>query len=207
VEYYGVVRSLRAIDSAHVALLVVDASEGLTGEDKRVAAHVGESGRGLVAALNKWDLVPKEEREPRFLELQNALALFPGTPVVRTSALTGLGVNRLLPALLGVHSSWTKRAPTSEVNRVLEEAQGAQPPPREGGRIRYGTQVGAGPPRFVLFGSSDPGASYRRYLEHALRREFGFEGVPIRLSFRPRQRRKRAGSRARSTGRRSQTGR
>ena len=207
VEYYGVVRSLRAIDSAHVALLVVDASEGLTGEDKRVAAHVGESGRGLVAALNKWDLVPKEEREHRFLELQNALALFPGTPVVRTSALTGLGVNRLLPALLGVHSSWTKRAPTSEVNRVLEEAQGVQPPPREGGRIRYGTQVGTGPPRFVLFGSSDPGASYRRYLEHALRREFGFEGVPIRLAFRPRQRRKRSGSGARSSGRRSQTGR
>jgi len=188
VEYYGVVRSLRALDSAHVALLVIDAGEGLTGEDKRVAAQVGESGKGLVATLNKWDLVPRGDREARFLELQEALALFPGTPVVRASALTGLGVNRLLPSLLAVHGAWTRRAATSEVNRVLEEAQGANPPPRQAGRIMYGTQVSAGPPRFVLFGATDPGPPYRRYLENTLRKELGFGGVPLRLSFRPRRR-------------------
>lgn len=196
VEYYGVVRSLKAIDSSHVALLVVDASEGLTAEDKRVAARVAESGRGLVAALNKWDLIPSEERSARFVELEESLQLFPGTPVVRTSALTGLGVNRLLPALLSVHQAWSKRVPTAEVNRVLEAAQAAYPVPRQAGRILYGTQVGSGPPRFVVFGATDPGPSYTRYLENTLRKEFAFDGVPIRLSFRGRRRR---GSRAGGT--------
>src|SRR5205814_8402194 len=84
-DYYGFVRSLRAIDRAEVALLVIDASEGLTGEDKRVAARVTEAHRGLVAALNKWDLVPSEERADLFVTLGRELALFPGTPVVRTS--------------------------------------------------------------------------------------------------------------------------
>jgi GTP-binding protein len=190
VEYYGVVRSLQAIDSAHVALLVVDSAEGLTGEDKRVAARVAESGRGLVAALNKWDLVPSEERNDRFIQLKEELQLFPGAPVLRTSALTGLGAGRLLPSLLEVHANWSKRVPTADVNRVLEEAQAAYPLPRQSGRILYGTQVGTGPPRFVVFGAADPGPSYRRYLENTLRREFGFEGVPIRLSFRPRRRKR-----------------
>jgi GTPase len=203
VEYYGVVRSLKAIDSAHVALLVVDAREGLTGEDKRVAARVAESGRGLVAALNKWDLIPSEERSARFVELGEELALFPGTPVVRTSAMTGLGVTRLLPSLLAVHESWSKRVPTAEVNRVLESAQAAYPVPRQAGRILYGTQVGSGPPRFVVFGASDPGPSYRRYLENTLRKEFGFDGVPVRLSFRPRRRRKGSGTPRAKTGRRT----
>jgi GTP-binding protein len=191
-----------------VALLVLDASEGLTGEDKRVAARVGESGRGLVVVLNKWDLVPSEERDDRFTELNRALALFPGTPVLRTSARTGLGVTRLLPSLLSVHAAWTKRVPTSEVNRALEAAQAANPVPRRAGRILYGTQVGAGPPRFVVFGAADPGPAYRRYLENALRTEFGFQGVPIRLSFRPRRGR-RAGRNGRDQRgrRRSRTAR
>jgi len=203
VEYYGVVRSLRAIDSAHVALLVIDAGEGLTGEDKRVAARVGEAGRGLVAALNKWDLIPSEERGDRFVELGTALELFPGTPVIRTSALTGLGVNRLLPSLLSVHEAWAKRVPTAAVNRLLEEAQAAHPVPRNAGRILYGTQVGAGPPRFVVFGAVDPGPSYRRYLENTIRKEFGFDGVPVRLSFRPRRGRKGSGTPRARGGRRS----
>jgi GTP-binding protein len=194
VEYYGVVRSLRAIDAAHVALLVLDASEGLTAEDKHVAARVGEAGRGLVVTLNKWDLVPSEDRNAKFVEMEEELELFPGTPVVRTSALTGLGVNRLLPSLLSVHEAWAKRVPTAEVNRVLESAQAAHPVPRRAGRILYGTQVASGPPRFVVFGTADPGPSYRRYLENTLRKEFGFGGVPIRMSFRPRRRRKGSGS-------------
>jgi GTP-binding protein len=198
VEYYGLVRSLRAIDSADVALLVIDAPEGLTGEDKRVAARVMEAGRGLVAALNKWDLVPSGERSERFLTLQEGLQLFPGTPVLRTSALTGMGVGRLVPALLAVHESWSTRAPTAEVNRVLQETVAAHPPPRRSGHIRYGTQVASGPPRFVLFGAEDPGPSYRRYLEGALRRAFGFAGVPVRLSFRGRE---RGGGRKRSVSR------
>jgi GTP-binding protein len=187
VEYYGLLRSLRALESAHVALLVVDASEGLTGEDKHIAAKAAEAGRGLVAALNKWDLVPSEERADLFKDLTAELKLFPGVPVVKTSALTGSGLRRVLPALLRVHQSWSKRIPTAEVNRVLQEATAAHPPPRGAGRILYGTQVGAGPPSFVLFGSASPPPSYRRYLENTLRKAFGFEGVPLRLRFRPRR--------------------
>jgi GTP-binding protein len=184
VEYYGLVRALRAIDHAHVALLVIDAPAGLTGEDKRVAARVAEAGRGLVAALNKWDLVPSGERADLFVELTRELQLFPGTPVLRTSALTGMGVGRVLPALLGVHEAWVRRVPTSAVNRVLQDAVAAHPPPRGAGRIHYATQVRAAPPTFVLFGAGDPGPSYRRYVANVLRAAFGFDGVPLRLSFR-----------------------
>jgi GTP-binding protein len=194
IEYYGLVRSLRAIDHAHVAVAVVDASEGVTGEDKRIAARVVEAGRGLVVALNKWDLLPTDERAGRFREFTEALAVFPGTPVLRVSALTGRGVGRVVPSGLAVHEAWVRRVPTAEVNRVLEAATSSNPPPRRTGRIHYATQVSAGPPTFVLFGGTPPDPSYRRYLESSLRRAFGFEGVPVRLTFRGRGRRPRPGS-------------
>jgi GTP-binding protein len=184
VEYYGLVRSLRAIDAAHIALLVIDAGDGLTGEDKRIAARVAEAGRGMVAVLNKWDLVPSDERSERFVELTRQLTIFPGTPVLRTSALTGSGVARLAPALLAVHTAWSRRVATAEVNKILEVATAAHPPPGRVGRVRYGTQVSAGPPTFVLFGSADPGGTYRRYIERSLREAFGLGGVPVRLLFR-----------------------
>jgi GTPase len=193
IEYYGLLRSIKAIDQAHVVLLVVDAADGFTGEDKRVAARVADSGRGLAAALNKWDLVPRGERDDRFRELSTAISLFPGTPVLRTSALTGSGVGRVLPVLFSLHEAWSRRIPTSQVNRTLQAAVGATPPPARAGRIRYGAQVSAGPPTFVLFGADDPGPAYRRYLEGFLRRAYGFAGVPIRLSFRPKAPRMRAG--------------
>jgi GTP-binding protein len=138
--------------------------------------------------LNKWDLVPSGERAARFRELAEDLRIFPGTPVLRASALTGLGVGRVVPALVGVHAAWTRRVSTADVNRVLLAAQEANPAPRGFGRIKYGTQVSAGPPTFVLFGMPFPGASYQRYLESSLRRAFGFDGVPIRASFRGRER-------------------
>lgn len=186
VEYYGLVRTIRAIDSSHVALLVVDAAQGLTSEDKRIAARVAEAGRGLVAALSKWDLVPSEKRAPLLVDLERDLQLIPGTPVIRTSAVTGVGVTRIPGALLGVHASWVRRVSTAEANRALVSALATHPPPRHTGRILYGTQVSAGPPTFVLFGSGEPAPSYRRYLENVLRREFGLNGVPIRMSFRSR---------------------
>jgi GTPase len=195
VEYYGLLRSLRAIEHSHVALVVVDASEGLTGEDKRIAARVAEAGRGLVVALNKWDLVPSEERDRLFQDLTEELRIFPGTPVLRTSALQGRGVNRIVPALLQVHEAWTKRVPTSEVNRVLQEAIAAHPPPRTAGRIRYATQVSSRPSSFVVFGTGQQPASYRRYLENTLRKAFGFDGVPVRLTFRSRSPRERSNRR------------
>jgi GTP-binding protein len=188
VDYYGLVRAAQAIDRAHVALLVLDATEGLTGDDKHVAARVIESGRGLVVAANKWDLVPSEERSSLLEDLAEQLAPFHRPPLVRTSALTGVGVGRVPGLLLEQHARWWRRVPTAEVNRVLQEAQGERPPPRGTPRFRYGTQTSAGPPTFVLFGARGPEPGYRRFLENRLRRAFELDGIPIRLKFRAKRR-------------------
>lgn len=197
VEYYGLIRAVQAVEAADVVLLVLDATQGLTGEDKRIAARVREAGRGLAVALNKWDLVPSGERAELFVRLADEARAIPGAPVLRMSALTGSGVGRLTPTLLGVHERWSRRVPTSEVNRVLERAVGSYPPPRGTAHIRYGTQVTAGPPTFVLFGADRVPPSYGRYLENSFREAFGFDGIPIRLRFRGRRvtsrRRKAAG--------------
>jgi GTP-binding protein len=184
VEYYGYVRAVRGIDRAHVAVLVLDASEGFTSEDRKIAARVMQMGRGLAVIANKWDLV--QEKDPTYKELVEAVAVFSGASVWRTSALTGAGVARLPAGLVDLHERWERRVPTSEVNRVLSEAQDERPPPG-GVRYRYGTQVSAGPPTFVLFGGRPPSASYQRFLEGRLRRAFGFGGVPVRLRFRAKR--------------------
>ena len=189
VEYYGYVRAVRAIDRSHVAALVVDAQEGVTTEDRKIAAKVGESGRGLVVAANKWDLVPSGERGERFELMRERLAVFPSIPVLRTSALTGLGTGRVIPTLLDVHQEWLRRVPTSEVNEVVRRAQDEHPPPRTAGRLLYATQVGVGPPRFVIFASGPVPPRYARFLENRIRKGFGFAGAPIRITFRRRRRR------------------
>ncbi len=192
VEYYGFVRTVQAIDRSHVATLVVAADEGVTTEDRRIAARVAEAGRGLVVVANKWDLVPSGERAERFVEIRERVAVFPGAPVLRTSARTGAGVSKVPPALIRTHEAWSRRVGTAEVNRVLQRAQAEHPPPRQTGRIRYGSQVAAGPPRFVLFSSGPVPAAYARFVENRLRGAFSFDGVPIRLTFR-RRRSRRAG--------------
>ena len=194
VDYYGLVRATRAIERAHVALLVIDASEGLTSEDKHIAARVMEAGRALTVAANKWDLLDREAREVFLKDLAEGMAPFAGPPVARTSALRGTGVAKVPGILLDLHSRWSQRIPTARVNTVLEEAQALRPPPRGFSRFRYGTQVAMGPPSFVLFGGRVPDPGYRRFLENRLRRAMGADGVPIRLRFRPRQK-GRAGSR------------
>ncbi len=189
VDYYGLVRAAQAIDRAHVALLVLDATEGLTGDDKHVAARIIESGRGMVVAANKWDLVPSGERSVLLEDLAEELSPFHRPPLARTSALSGQGVARLPGLLLEQHARWARRVPTAEVNRVLQEAQGERPPPRGTPRFRYGTQTSAGPPTFVLFGARAPEPGYRRFLENRLRRAFGLDGIPVRLKFRAKRRR------------------
>ena len=185
VEYYSFLRAERAIERAHVALLVLDASEGFAGEDKRIAARVMEFGRGLVVVANKWDLV--QERDRTFKELTELLSPYARTPVLRTSAATGTGVLRLPPVLSAVQERWGRRAPTAQVNEVMASAQAERQAPG-GARFRYATQVGAGPPRFVLFGAEPPDASYQRFLESRLRRALDLDGVPIRLRFRKARR-------------------
>ena len=181
VEYYSFLRAERAIERAHVAVLVLDASDGLTSEDKRIASHVMEVGRALVVVANKWDLM--QERDRAFKEFTELLVPFARAPVLRTSALSGTGVHRLAPTLLEVHDRWIRRAPTAPVNEVVQAAQGEQPAPG-GTRYKYATQVAAGPPTFVLFGALPPSQSYQRFIEGRLRRELDLDGVPLRLRFR-----------------------
>ena len=190
-EYYGFTRAVKAIELSHVACLVIDASEGVTTEDRKIAARVADLGRGLVVVANKWDLV-EEDRDRRFREIRERVEVFPGVTVLRTSAHTGVGVGRVVPALLEVHGEWTKRVGTAKVNEVLLAAQSETPPPRGTGRVKYATQIAAGPPRFVLFTTGRIPTTYARFLENRLRKAFGFRGAPIRLIFR---RRKRRGSR------------
>jgi GTP-binding protein len=181
VEYYSFLRAERAIERADVALLVLDASQGFTGEDKRIAARVMEVGRGLVVVANKWDLV--EERDRTFKELTELLSPYARAPVLRTSAIGGTGVHRLPSVLSRVRERWNRRAPTARVNEVIAAAQAEQQAPG-GVRYRYATQVAAAPPRFVLFGAGPPASSYQRFLEGRLRRAFDLEGVPIGVRFR-----------------------
>jgi GTP-binding protein len=182
VEYYSFLRAEAAIGRAGVAILVVDAVDGLTTEDKRIAARVMELGRGLIVVTNKWDLV--EEKDRTFKRIVEQMSSFAHAPVQRTSALTGRGVDRLQPLLVETYDRWVRRAPTAAVNEVLQEAQTARSAPG-GVRFRYATQVAVGPPTFVIFGARSVGATYDRFLENRFRAAFDLDGVPVRLRFRP----------------------
>jgi len=185
IEYYSFLRAADAIDRAHVAVLVLDASDGFTSEDKRIAHRVIGSGRGILVAANKWDLV--EDKDRAFKDVGEEVAKFAGATAVRVSALRGQGVHRLPPLLVDLHRRWSLRVSTSRVNDIVQAAQRERPTPRATGTLHYATQVAVGPPTFVVFGGAhEPGPSYRRYLENRLRRELGLDGVPIRLRFKGR---------------------
>ncbi len=187
VEYFSFVRATEAIERAHVAALVIDATEGFTVEDKKIVNRVVEEGRAFMLVANKWDLV--EEKDRTYKLLHETLQPFARATVMRTSAVTGQGVLRLPPVLLDLHARWTTRIPTSRVNDVIQQAQRERPTPRTTGNLHYATQTGTGPPSFVIFGGAkEPDAGYGRFIENRLRREFHLEGIPIRLSFRPRRR-------------------
>ncbi len=186
VEYYSFVRATQAIERADVAILVVDALEGFTAEDKRIAVRVIEAGRGFLVVANKWDLI--EDKDRTYKLMAEEVSLFAKASLVRTSALSGQGVPRLPHMLMDLHARWNSRATTSKVNEVLIRAVTEQPAPRGAGKIHYATQVSSGPPSFVLFGGATPGATYQRYLENRLRAAFDLDGVPIRMKFRLRRR-------------------
>ncbi|HEV7810409.1 MAG TPA: ribosome biogenesis GTPase Der [Candidatus Limnocylindrales bacterium] len=210
-DRYSTLRSLKAISRADVAVLVIDAVEGLTAQDAHVAGYVVEEGKGLVIAVNKWDLVEsKTDRTfAQYVEwIQNEVPFLDFAPVVSISAKTGQRVGRVLEMAIDIWGERRKRVSTSELNRVLRAAAERQAPPVFKGRrpkVFYGTQAGIAPPTFVFF-ANDAAAihfSYRRYLENRLRAEFGFDGTPIKLVFRdresaklPKRRSPRSGGRA-----------
>ena len=194
VEKHSVLRSMRAIDRADVALVVLDAAEGFTAQDQHVAGYVVEARKGLVLIVNKWDLVEKHSttmNEYRAAAAE-AFAFAAYAPMIFISAVTKQRVNQVVEMALHVYGERHKRVSTGELNRLLRDAVAKHPPPTKPGKwlkFYYATQPDIAPPRFVFF-CNDPQAvhfSYERYLENMLRDNFGFDGTPIQLQFRGRR--------------------
>jgi GTP-binding protein len=192
-EYYASVRTHGAIDAAEVVIVLVDATQPLTEQDLRVLSMVIEAGRALVVAFNKWDLVDEDRRDQLEREIDRELVQVQWAPRVNVSAKTGRAVQKLVPALETALASWDTRISTGRLNTWLKDVVAATPPPVRGGkqpRILFATQATARPPTFVLFTSGFLEAGYRRFLERRLRETFGFEGSPIRINVRVKEKRK-----------------
>lgn len=188
-EHYSAVRTRKALEASAVALLVMDVTEPIGEADQRLAREVVDAGRALVLVWNKWDALDDERRDELERERDLRLGFVSFAPLVRTSAATGRGVDRLPGAVDTVLAEWRRRVPTGRLNEWLADAVRDTPPPRRGGgavRLRYITQVDTGPPTFRIFANGQPDASYLRYLERRLREAFGFTGTPLRLGVRVR---------------------
>ncbi|MGH9244180.1 MAG: ribosome biogenesis GTPase Der [Acidimicrobiales bacterium] len=184
-EYYSLVRALRAVDQADVALLVIDATAGVTSQDQRLAERVDAAGCPVVVMLNKWELLAAEERPDVLYQVGQRLRFIGDAPVLKISALTGKGVHRILPALAGTIEQYQRRIPTRRVNEVIRAAQAAQPAPR-GARVLYALQGAADPPTFTLFANRELPPTYLRYLERRLREAFDLGQTPVKLRVRRR---------------------
>jgi GTP-binding protein len=191
VERYSVIRALRAIDEADVVLLVLDATELVTAQDKHIAGYIQEAAKGVVLVVNKWDLVVSKSIAEYNKYIQSQLRFVSHAPVVYISAKLGQGVDRVVPQARQVYQARLKRLPTTVVNDVVQEAVAAHNPPRKGSKqlkIFYATQAEVNPPTFVFFvnEASLISASYQHYLENKLRQALGFDGTPLRLVFKTR---------------------
>jgi GTP-binding protein len=185
-EYYSLVRALRAIDDADIALLVIDALEGVTGQDQRLAERVDAAGCPIVVLLNKWELIDDPDRRLDIeTELNRKLAFLGDAPVLKISALTGKGVHRLRPVLAGAIEQYHRRVPTREVNKVIADAQQRQPA-GGGAKVMYAVQGATDPPTFTLFVNRELPQHYLRYLERMLREAFKFGSTPLKLRVRKR---------------------
>ena len=190
-ETLSVTDSLRAIRFAHCVVLLIDATAPLEKQDLTIARTVIDEGRALILAVNKWDVAPNREQALRAVRdrLETSLPQVKGIPVVPLSALTGEGINRLLPAVLRLYEVWNRRISTGNLNRWLAEVCEQHPPPMARGRrlrLRYMTQVKARPPTFVVFANmpDELSESYIRYLGNELRTAFDLPGVPLRMKAR-----------------------
>ncbi|MDP9398760.1 MAG: ribosome biogenesis GTPase Der [Actinomycetota bacterium] len=193
-DYYASLRTHAALEKAEVTIVLLDASSPLSEQDTRILSMVIDSGRALVIAFNKWDLLDEDRQSILKREIERELHRVPWAPRVNISARTGRGVDKLVRALDAALEGWDTRVPTARLNGFLAEIVAATPPPVRGGRqpkILFGTQAGTRPPRFVLFTTGFLEAGYRRFLERRLREQFGFVGSPIEISVRMRERVKR----------------
>ena len=183
-EYYSLVRALQAIDRADAALLVIDASAGVTRQDQRLAERVDAAGDPVVILLNKWELLDPDARRSVGIELEDRLGFLSYAPVLRVSARTGLGVHKLLPAIRASLDAYSRRVPTAELNRVVAAAQADHRSPH--GRIIYATQGATNPPTFTLFASAKLPPTYLRFIERRIREHFGLGPTPLQLRVRRR---------------------
>ena len=192
-DFYASLRTQAALEKAEVGVVLIDAGASITEQDIRVVQQVIDSGRALVIAYNKWDTLDEERRYYLEREIERELVQMPWAPRVNISARTGRHTDKLVPALETALASWDQRIPTARLNAFLGEVVAAHPHPVRGGkqpRILFATQAGTRPPRFVLFASGFIEAGYRRFIERRLREQFGFEGTPIEVSVRVREKRK-----------------
>lgn len=193
-DYYASLRTATALDRAEVAIVLIDASEPLAEQDVRVVSMAAEAGRAVIIAYNKWDLIDDERRAELERSIERDLVQLQWAPRVNMSAATGWHTGRLVPALDTALASWDARISTSQLNSFLGQLVAAHPHPVRSGkqpRILFGTQASNRPPRFVLFTTGFFEAGYRRFIERRLREEFGFQGSPIQVSVRPRERKRR----------------
>ncbi len=196
IERYSVMRALRAIGRSDVVLLVLDATEGVTAQDAHIGGYILDEGRSLIIVINKWDAIEKDTHTMAEYNknLREELKFLDYVPVLYVSALTRQRINQIIPAALRVKAQREMRIPTGELNRLLQDAVAANPPKTFKGRrarFYYVTQPSTDPPTFVFF-VNDPRAvhfSYERYLENKLRERFPYEGTPIRLKFKGKDRR------------------
>jgi GTP-binding protein len=184
-EYFSLVRALQAIDLADIAMLVIDATVGVTSQDQRLAERVDASGCPVVIVLNKWELLESEQRREVEAELARKLYFIGEAPVLKMSALTGKGVHKLRPVLQEAISLYNRRVPTKDVNRVLAEAQQRQPA-GGGARVVFAVQGASEPPTFTLFVNRELPQPYLRYLERSLREAFDLGSTPIKMRVRKR---------------------
>jgi GTP-binding protein len=193
-EYYASLRTGTAIERAEVAVLVIDGSQSIAEQDLRIVETVRESGRALVIAFNKWDLVDEERRYYLDREVERDLVQVQWAPRINVTARTGWHVDRLVPALDAALAGWETRVSTGSLNSFLGRLVAEHPHPVRGGKqpkILFGTQASTAPPTFVLFTSGKLDAGYLRYVERRLREEYGFVGTPVHLQQRPREKRSR----------------
>ncbi|MBW2278095.1 MAG: ribosome biogenesis GTPase Der [Deltaproteobacteria bacterium] len=195
-ERMAVAAAVRAIDRCHVVVMMVDADAGAAEQDTKVLGLAVDRGRAVVLTLNKWDLLEREDERKRKTveEARRVISFAPWAQLVRISALTGRGLNKLLSAVDAARAQFGKRVPTGELNRLFEDIVEHHPPPLRKGRpvkLFYATQAGVDPPTFVVH-CSYPEAlhfSYKRYVQNRIRETFGFDGTPLRIAFRKRKRR------------------
>ena len=188
-EYYSVLRALDAVDLADAALLVIDATEGVSHQDQRLAERIDGAGTAIVLVLNKWDLIATEEREQIQVDVADRMGFLGYAPTLKLSALTGKNLKSVLPALREAEAAYHMRIPTAALNRVVREAQQRHPPPldkRHRPRILYATQGAADPPTFTLFATRNLPATYLRYIERMIREYFELGPTPIKIRVRRR---------------------